>query len=65
MEFDETDTQVSGKIRAELATSGKLIGEFDTLIGSQCLRHGFTLVTNNTSEFSRIPGLLWVDWTKS
>jgi len=64
LEFDEDDARFSGKIRAELAGSGNRIGAYDTLIGGQCLRHGFTLVTSNLSEFSRIPGLTCVDWTK-
>jgi len=62
--FDQADARISGKIRAELATTGKLIGEYDTLIAGQCLRCGFTLVTNNLSEFGRIAGLECVDWTK-
>jgi tRNA(fMet)-specific endonuclease VapC len=62
--FDEEDARISGKIRAELALVGKRIGEYDTLIGGQCLRHGMTLVTNNLSEFSRIQGLNCVDWTR-
>jgi len=62
--FDEEDARVSGRIRAELATAGRRIGEYDTLIGGQCLRHGMTLVTNNLSEFSRIQGLRCVDWTR-
>lgn len=64
LNFDETDARLSGRIRAELATAGKRIGEYDTLIGGQCLRHGLTLVTNNLSEFTRIRGLDCVDWTK-
>jgi len=62
--FDDEDARISGKIRAELAGTGKRIGEYDTLIGGQCLRNGLTLVTNNLSEFSRIRGLRCVDWTK-
>ncbi|MFZ0314074.1 MAG: type II toxin-antitoxin system VapC family toxin [Candidatus Korobacteraceae bacterium] len=62
--FDDEDARMSGKIRAELAGAGKRIGEYDTLIGGQCLRNGLTLVTNNLSEFSRIGGLRCVDWTK-
>jgi|ERR1700678_1488135 tRNA(fMet)-specific endonuclease VapC len=61
--FDEEDARVSGKIRADLTSAGRRIGEYDTLIGGQCLRHGMTLVTNNLSEFSRIKGLNCVDWT--
>lgn len=62
--FDDEDARISGKIRAELAKTGNRIGEYDTLIGGQCLRHGLTLVTNNLSEFARIRGLHCVDWTK-
>jgi tRNA(fMet)-specific endonuclease VapC len=64
LDFDEDDARFSGKIRAELEANGNRIGAYDTLIGGQCLRHGSTLVTNNLSEFSRIPGLICVDWTK-
>ena len=64
LEFDEEDARISGRIRAELASTGKLIGAYDTLIGGQCLRHGLTLVTNNLSEFCRIRGLNCVDWTR-
>jgi tRNA(fMet)-specific endonuclease VapC len=63
LNFDETDARISGRIRAELASAGKLIGEYDTLIGGQCLRYGWTLVTNNISEFARIHGLDCVDWS--
>lgn len=64
LHFDEEDARVSGRIRAELEAAGNRIGAYDTLIGGQCLRHGFTLVTNNLSEFSRISDLSCVDWTK-
>jgi tRNA(fMet)-specific endonuclease VapC len=64
LHFDEEDAWLSGKIRAHLEARGTRIGAYDTLIGGQCLRHGLTLVTNNVSEFSRIPGLMVVDWTK-
>jgi tRNA(fMet)-specific endonuclease VapC len=62
--FDGDDARVSGKIRADLEAGGNRIGAYDTLIGGQCLRHGFTLVTNNLSEFSRIRGLNCIDWAE-
>ena len=64
LRFDEDDARLSGEIRADLEARGMRIGAYDTLIGGQCLRHKLTLVTNNVSEFSRIPGLMFVDWTK-
>jgi tRNA(fMet)-specific endonuclease VapC len=63
LSFDEQDARISGEIRAALAQSGQTIGEYDTLIGGQCLRYGLTLVTNNLAEFRRIRGLRCVDWT--
>jgi tRNA(fMet)-specific endonuclease VapC len=39
-----------------------MIGPFDTLIAAQALRLGAVLVTHNTEEFSRVPGLRCEDW---
>jgi predicted nucleic acid-binding protein len=54
----------SGAVRANLELMGKPIGAYDILIAGQALRHGLTLVTANASEFSRVKGLDWQDWTK-
>lgn len=32
------------------------------IVAAIALAHGCTLVTNNTQEFSRVPGLLLEDW---
>ena len=34
----------------------------DTLIAATAMRYQGTLVTRNVREFSRIPGLHWVNW---
>jgi tRNA(fMet)-specific endonuclease VapC len=39
-----------------------VIGPHDLQIASIALQHGLTLVTHNTREFSRIPGLKLDDW---
>ena len=62
--FDEHDAKIAGEIRGTLESAGKRIGAFDTLIVAQCLRQNCTLVTANVSEFSRVRGLKWEDWTK-
>lgn len=62
VEFDTEDAMAAGKLRADLERGGVGIGPFDTLIAGQALRRGFTLVTANTREFSRVPGLLIEDW---
>ena len=38
--------------------------QLDTQIAAQSLARNLTVVTNNTREFSRIPGLRVEDWTK-
>jgi tRNA(fMet)-specific endonuclease VapC len=45
-----------------LAAAGQAIGPLDTLIAGHALEHGLILVTGNTSEFSRVPGLLLETW---
>jgi tRNA(fMet)-specific endonuclease VapC len=44
-------------IRADLTKRGQLIGGNDMMIAAIALARGCTLVTHNTSEFSRISGL--------
>lgn len=62
--FDEHDAKGAGEIRAVLESSGSRIGAYDTLIAAQCRRKDITLVTANVSEFSRVKGLRWEDWTR-
>ena len=39
-----------------------MIGPYDVQIAAIAVANGCTLVTHNTREFSRIPGLLLEDW---
>ena len=61
--FEPKDAFLAGRIRAELEAAGTPIGAYDLLIAAQALNHDLTLVTHNTSEFSRVPGLRVEDWT--
>jgi tRNA(fMet)-specific endonuclease VapC len=63
--FDEEDAKAAGKVRAEIEAAGRPIGAYDLLIAGQALRHKMTLVTANTKEFQRVPGLAFEDWAKS
>ena len=47
-------------IRAALEKEGQPIGPNDMLIAA--LANGLTIVTHNTTEFSRVSGLLVEDW---
>jgi tRNA(fMet)-specific endonuclease VapC len=65
LHFDEEDAKAAGKVRAEIEAAGRPIGAYDVLIAGQALRHKMTLVTANTKEFQRVPGLAFEDWAKS
>jgi tRNA(fMet)-specific endonuclease VapC len=51
-----------GRIRAHLIAIGQIIGPNDLQIAAIGRFHGMTVVTHNTAEFGRVPGLLVEDW---
>ena len=60
--FDNEDAACFGNLRAALAQSGTPIGAYDVMIAAQGLTKGLTVVTHNTGEFLRVPGLKLADW---
>lgn len=60
--FDSECAAQAARIRAELEARGTPIGPHDILIAATALRHQSTLVTRNVREFSRVPGLQWLNW---
>jgi tRNA(fMet)-specific endonuclease VapC len=60
--FDQDSADAYGTIRAHLEQQGTPIGANDLLIGATALAHNLILVTHNTREFMRIPGLAVEDW---
>jgi len=64
LDFDDEDARTAGQARAAVEKNGTPIGAYDLLIAGQALRRGLTVVTANTSEFARVTGLSWQDWTK-
>jgi tRNA(fMet)-specific endonuclease VapC len=61
--FSEEDAMTAGDLRATLEAARTPIGPYDVLIAAQALRSNATLVTANVSEYARVPGLQWQDWT--
>jgi tRNA(fMet)-specific endonuclease VapC len=60
--FNDQAAEEYGKLRALLTDLGQLIGPNDLMIAAIALANKLTLVTHNTSEFSRVPGLALEDW---
>lgn len=61
--FDDLAADHYGRVRAELAAQGTPIGPNDLLIAATALAYNLVIVTHNTREFSRVPGLIFEDWT--
>ena len=62
--FDHGAAVHAGQIRAQLGVAGTPIGAYDLLIAGHARSRGLVVVTNNTREFERVPGLLVDDWSK-
>lgn len=60
--FDSECATHAARIRVTLEAAGTPIGPHDTLIAATALRYQATLVTRNVREFSRVPGLQWLNW---
>lgn len=53
----QTIRQRFAQIRGELRRKGQIIGDFDILIAATALHHRLILVTRNSKDYDRIPGL--------
>jgi tRNA(fMet)-specific endonuclease VapC len=60
--FDTAAAMHAGRIRAVLAGRGTPIGPYDGLLAGHARSLGMVVVTDNTREFSRVPGLEVEDW---
>lgn len=58
----EDSAHVYGQARAALEIQGQVIGNNDLWIAAHAKASNLTLVTNNESEFKRIPGLKVQNW---
>ncbi len=64
LDFDLTAAEHAGAIRASLASDGKPIGPYDTMIAGHARSLGLVLVTNNVGEFRRVSGLRLENWAE-
>ena len=61
-DFDRSAAASYGPLRAAMEAAGAPIGPLDTQIAAHALALGVTLVSNNTREFARVPGLRLENW---
>lgn len=61
--FDDDAAEQYAKIYAHLKQSGLLIKVSDMQIAAIAMARGLTVITNDTDDFGRIPGLNIEDWT--
>lgn len=62
LDFNEGAARAYGEIRATLEKRGRTIGPLDLLIAAHARSVGATVLTGNTGEFSRVPGLKVLRW---
>jgi tRNA(fMet)-specific endonuclease VapC len=60
----ENAAEKYGAIRAELESTGEMIGNNDLWIAAHALAARLTLVTNNEREFRRVRGLKVQNWAE-
>jgi len=56
-EIDEEICKIFAKERGRLRKQKKVVSDFDLLIAATCLRHNFTILTNNRKHFEMVENL--------
>ena len=64
LDFDVDAADCYGKIRADLEKKGTPIGPLDMMIAGHAQSRGYTVVTNNVKEFSRVNDLKIENWAE-
>ncbi len=62
LDFDADAADHYAAARAHLANLGQPVGDRDLMIAGIALANRMTVVTSNTAEFNRVPGLTVEDW---
>jgi tRNA(fMet)-specific endonuclease VapC len=62
--FDSRAAKEAARIRALLEHKGEMIGPYDVLLAGQAVADSLAVVTANTAEFGRVPGLTVENWTR-
>ena len=62
IDFDHDCAKEFGRLRVNLRRKGIEVSATDLMIAAVALLYDLTLVTHNTADFQRIPGLRLEDW---
>ena len=60
--FDAPAVWAYGDLRADMERRGTPLGSLDTMIAAHALSQHALLITNNTREFAKVPGLQLDNW---
>ena len=61
-QLDNSILDYAADIYRELRDNRQTVEDADILTAAFCIRHGFTLVTQNTKHFQSMSGLNYCDW---
>jgi tRNA(fMet)-specific endonuclease VapC len=62
LDFERACAIEFGRLRGDLLRRGIAVSRSDLLIAATAIVHDLTLVSHNTRDFKRIPGLMLDDW---
>ena len=62
LNYDEKSARIHAEIRADLQTQGLSLPFVDGQIAAIAIANGLILVTRNTQDFQRIPGIRLENW---
>lgn len=62
LDLDHASSKAAARVKYTLEQAGTPIGHCDQLLAGIALAHQCTLITRNTREFGRVPGLAVQDW---
>jgi tRNA(fMet)-specific endonuclease VapC len=62
LEIDLETARAHAALWSTLAGKGEMIGVHDSWIAATCMAHNLAMITANTREFNRVPGLRVENW---
>jgi predicted nucleic acid-binding protein len=62
LQIDLATARAHAQVWAVLGAAGTLIGKHDLWLAAACIAHWLTMVTANTRDFARVPGLELEVW---